>query len=220
MFPVDYDATFEDVRGAERTVIRNDGATLALTLRGVALRGSDFDALAPAPEDAARAAECLTLSGCGDLCACRLAWTMPLAAEVAGAPVDAQLRAVLDLGTATPNGGIDAERLALTLALPSRTAASSGRSGWFEDELRELVAQLAPDEAIRSCFTCLLSDYSPAGHGLFGALACFRDAADAYLAVRTKEALFALWERRSGYVQETHVCPAFRPRPAGTGYRG
>ena len=67
------------------------------------------------------------------------------------------------------------------------TIASKGTSGWFEDELLDLVRQLDPRESIAACITCAYSDYSPVGHGLFGWLACFRDAKQDYLRIRSKD---------------------------------
>jgi len=51
-------------------------------------------------------------------------------------------------------------------------------------------------------------------------MACFRDHENAYRAVAGKRDLFALWDRRSGFVQETFHCPDFEQRPSGSGYRG
>jgi hypothetical protein len=73
---------------------------------------------------------------------------------------------------------------------------------------------------MRACFSCAFSDYSPAGHGLFGGLACFRGAKEEYAGVQDKRGIFELWSRRTEYVQETHVCEEHRPRVPGTGYRG
>jgi hypothetical protein len=134
--------------------------------------------------------------------------------------LQAPLAVELALGEPLQNGALAHERLKLELSLPSRSIASSGRSGWFEDELRELVQALRSDERLVACITCQFSDYHPVGHGLFGGLACFRDAKAEYLSVSDKQGLFAIWDRRSALVQETFVCAEFEPRPPGSGYRG
>jgi hypothetical protein len=214
-----YDAVFRDARGQEATRIGNDGTELRMTVRGVDFIGSDFDSFAPVGDDLERAAELFVLSR-GELCACQLTWTMPLSVARDGVVSEASLGATLTLGDPAPHGGITSETLLLELQIASMTLRSSGNTGWFEDELLDLVRQLGDRGAIQSCFTCAYSDYSPAGHGLFGSLACFRDVKQAYTAVDSKAALFELWNRMTEYVQETHLCGDYHPRPVGTGYRG
>ena len=69
-------------------------------------------------------------------------------------------------------------------------------------------------------FTCAYSDYHPIGHGLFGSMMCFKDNKKAYLSVTDKAGFLEIADSMSGMVQETHVCPDFERRKAGTGYRG
>jgi hypothetical protein len=126
---------------------------------------------------------------------------------------------LLELGEPTAKGGLDKERVVFTLRVGNEEFVSPGSSGWFEDEMLELQ-KLLPEGYIRSCIHCAFSDYSPHGHGLFGGLACFRDAKDAYRSVDGKQSLFELWDARTEYVQETHVCEQFERREPGAGYRG
>jgi hypothetical protein len=126
----------------------------------------------------------------------------------------------LELGNPAPNGGLDREHLTLELRLGGRTYQSSGRSGWFEDEMLDVQGQLPPGTYLRACITCAYSDYSPIGHGLFGGMACFRDNKAEYLAVRSKADLFRIWGTMTEFVQETYLCPEFERRQPGTGYRG
>lgn len=210
-----YPARFEDARGVEETVIRNDGQ-LSMTVRGVRLVGDDFDSFEP---DLESAAELFTMQrGC--ICAYRLSWTMPLWLEVYGAPVEASLDATLLIGGPQANGAVDQETLQLELRFLSRAVRSSGKSGWFEDELLDLVRQLEAHESMRTCITCGLSDYNPVGHGLFGGLACFRDAKEAYATVTDKSGLFRVWPLMTEFVQETYHCGHYAPRAPNTGYRG
>lgn len=213
-----YPARFEDARGVELTTIRNDGQ-LMMTLRGVQLTGDDFDSFEPAATDAAQAAAVFTIHrGC--ICAYRLSWTMPLNIEVDGAPVEASLDAILVIGGPRANGGTDGETLQLELRFLARVVRSKGTSGWFEDELLSLVRQLEAGESMRACITCGLSDYSPVGHGLFGGLACFRDAKEAYGKVTDKGGLFSVWPLMTEFVQETYHCGEYVRRAPNTGYRG
>jgi Zinc-binding dehydrogenase len=63
-------------------------------------------------------------------------------------------------------------------------------------------------------------DYSPAGSGLSGDLACFRDNKAAYLEVSGKRELFQVWDTLTEFVRETHLCPHYARRSAHAGYRG
>lgn len=210
---------YRDGLGELRGVLASDGTRLELELRGVEFMGRDFDALEPvACREPAELARFRFASGC--LCSCRLELGIPIRLRVDAAVREASLDVELVLGDPRPDGGLQEERLRLALELDGRVIASSGRSAWFEDELSELAATLPPETRFASCFSCCLSDYSPYGHAIFGALACFRDVAAEYRAVSNKVELFALWDKHSGFVQETALCERFEPRRPGTGYRG
>jgi hypothetical protein len=129
------------------------------------------------------------------------------------------LLAHLELGEPRANGSLDRELLALRLSVDGRQYCSSGRSGWFEDELIDIQRQLPEGTFLKACITCAFSDYSPAGHGLFGGLACFRDNKIGYKLVKSKSDLFRIWDTKSEFVQETYVCPEFERRAPHAGYR-
>jgi hypothetical protein len=214
-----YAARYEDRSGLELTSITNDGKRLSLRLRGVEFQGQDFDGLEPeGPLDPARLAS-FTLNH-GELCACVIEAEIPIPIATPGGEVEGMLRVHLELGGPAPNGGIDREVLELALRIGERCLASSGTSGLFEDELLDIQKQLPPDVYMRACINCAFSDYNPAGQGLFGCLACFRDNKRAYLAVRDKQELFRIWDTMTEWVQETYLCPEFARRAPGTGYRG
>jgi hypothetical protein len=214
---VEYSGTFADSRGTESIVISNDGHTLTTRIRGVDFSGTDFDDLQPEPGSLASTLFCIQL---GSLCACELRWTMPVVLSVEGRRTHAPLRVRLYLGDPLPNGRLSSEHLQLELQTPSGSVQSSGRSGWFEDELLELARKLPPEERLFACITCQFSDYSPLGHGLFGGLACFRDVKQEYVAISDKAGIFSIWDRRTELVQETFLCDQYAPRVPGTGYRG
>jgi hypothetical protein len=116
---------------------------------------------------------------------------------------------------------MDQFQLKLSLAFQQANLISSGTScGCFRDELLDLQKQLPPDTYLKTCINCAFSDYSPAGHGCFGGLACFRDNKAGYAAVASKWDLFRIWNSMTEFVQETHVCPEFERRRPNTGYRG
>ena len=214
-----YPARYTDRVGKEASSIANDGATLSMVVRGVVFEGSDFDSLEPVGEtDPARLAS-FTLQQ-GSLCSCVIEADIPIPIATPGGTEDGILTARLELGNPASNGGLDREHLTLELRFGGRAFRSSGRSGWFEDEMLDVQNQLPPGTHLRACITCAYSDYSPVGHGLFGSLACFRDNKSEYLAVRSKADLFRIWGTMTGFVQETYLCPEFERRQPGTGYRG
>jgi hypothetical protein len=214
-----YPARYRDGSGEQVTAIRNDGRTLRMTVRGVEFSGEDFDAFAPSPREASASLASFTFQrGC--LCSCTIDCEMPIPVVI-GDRNDAGLLLVhLELGAPGSKGGLERESLQLELQLQGARFLASGRSGWFEDELLEIQSQLPEGTHLKACITCALSDYSPAGHGLFGCLACFRRNKDAYRAVKSKQDLFRIWDSRTEFVQETYICPEFENRLPGTGYRG
>jgi hypothetical protein len=213
-----YPATYVDARGFETTTIENDGETLRLTLRGVEFAGRDFDSLEPVGT-ALDPAWGFTLSQ-GDLCSCRIECRIPVPVQDHGTLRDGVLLVELVLGDPTPNGGIDREELRIVLEYDGRRFIGPGTSGWFEDELLGIQAQLPEGIFIKACINCLYSDYSPYGHGLFGGMMCFRNLKTEYLRVTTKKEFWSVHGRQDRFVQETDLCPEFERRIPGTGYRG
>lgn len=211
---VEMPATFSDKRGSECVSIQTTGTSLATTIRGIGFTGEDFDSLSPL-----EATDLFSLCG-GCLCGCRLMVGIPVRLVTPQELRRAIIQADIVLGEPVPNGGLDNETIQVRLAQPEFTVVSGGDSGWFEGELLSLVAQLPIGFSIEACITCGLSDYSPYGHGCFGSMACFRGAAEDYRRVCSKADIFAIWGRLTEYVQETHYCPHYEPRPAGRGYRG
>ncbi|MGC4118501.1 MAG: DUF6304 family protein [Myxococcales bacterium] len=215
-----YPTRYRDAQGELATALFNDGKTLSMELGGVRFEGPDFDSLTVASPEGAAVPARFTLSSCGDLCACVLELELPVTVASPRGEEEGGLEVRLVLGAPSPNGGIDAEQLALALRLKDRRLRSPGTSGWFEDELASLQRQLRDGVHLKCCFGCAFSDYSPAGHALFGSLGCFRRNKAGYAAAKTKEALFALWAADAESVQETDLCPEFDRRVPGTGYRG
>lgn len=219
MTPAEYPGTYRDAKGIEPVTIYNDGRTLRVTIRGVEFEGGDFDLLDPVDgaEAAQRAGFVLSQDS---LCACELRCDMPLPVVAAGVEETARLGVHLVLGAPSPRGGLDREDLRLQLTWSGGTIGLSGSSGWFEDDLLALQRQLPDGASLRACITCGLSDYWPAGHGLFGSMMCFRQKKEAYRAVATKGDLFAISGDGVVSVQETDLCAEYEGRRAGTGYRG
>jgi hypothetical protein len=216
---VRYPATYSDRSGVELTTIRNDGKLLSVAIRGVEFRGGDFDALEPPAGTDPDMLASFTLQQ-NALCSCTIDTEIPVPVVMPEGIVEGVLAVHIELGGRSPNGGIDREHLVLRLRVGDRVLTSRGWSGWFEDELADLQRLLPEGTYLKACINCAFSDYIPAGHGLFGCLACFRGNKTGYRAVQTKRDLFAIWCTMTEYVQETFLCPEFERRSPGTGYRG
>lgn len=207
-------AIFRDKRGEERIEFESTGNSLLTTIRGISVSGRDFDSLTPLLET-----DRFDLSH-GDICGCTFSVLIPVRLVAPEGLRLVHFVADIVLGLPTDKGGIDKEDIAVTLTQPEFSIRSRGDSGWFEDELSSLVPQLPGGFHFECCITCGLSDYSPYGHGSFGDLACFREAASDYRHVFSKAGIFQIWSRLTDFVQETHYCPHYEPRPEGRGYRG
>ena len=214
-----YPAKYHDRFGEEATAIENDGTTLRMVVREIEFTGRMFDDWEPSTPASSPQLTNFPLNR-GELCSYTLECEIPLPLVKASQPTQAILRVHLELGEPRANGGVDREDLKLELSINGQSYKSSGRNGWFEDELIDIQAMLPTDVHMKCCFTCAYSDYNPAGHGLFGGLICFRNHKREYLSLTGKQAVFQLIEKTNEIVQETYLCPEFEKRVPGTGYRG
>ena len=216
---VEYPGTYLDTRGREALTVTNDGEVLRTEIRGVEFAGTDFDALSPVEGAASDSFDTFVFNqNC--LCACTIDLKIPIPVVVDRSEVQGTLHVELKLGSLSANGGIGHERLQLVLAYAQQQIPSSGRSGWFEDELLKIQRLLPDGVFIKACSNCLYSDYSPYGHGLYGEMRCFRNIKTEYLRVKSKSDFWKVHDRYDRLVQETYLCSEFSRRAAGTGYRG
>jgi Family of unknown function (DUF6304) len=182
-------------------------------IRGIDLRGMDFDSMEPA--DPSAAAGKLPLNQAGELTGCVLSGDLPCTIAVDGQRRPATIAFSLDLrpGTAVPPG--PAHTLTTSLDLDGVTYQVA--DDWFEGGVERLEQALPPGVQLVCCFTCLFSDYWPAGHGLTG-IRCHRGAKEQYLAVRSKADYWPVPVTEE--VPETYLCEEYQRRIPGTGYRG
>jgi hypothetical protein len=207
---------YSDVYGHEQITINIDGLTLSTELRGVTFTG-DPDALAPATGLPPDAPFPLHL---GTLCSCTLQWHMPVSIISPSGQTTAELSCQLVLGDPAPSGGLDREDLTLALRYREVHVRTSRAHDDFESALADIQRQLPPGLTLKVCISCAFSDYSPAGNGLFGGLACFRGNKEAYLAVSSKREMFQVWDTRTEFVPEIYLCPSYQQRGTHAGYRG
>lgn len=209
--------SYSDAHRCEPITIVADGRVLTMELLGVTFSGSDFDDLAPsAPVDAGAG---LILQH-GALCSCVLTWEMPVSLHGTSPDTAGVLDCRLTLGAPAAHGGLEREDLELSLRWNDSRMATSTSHGLFETALAEIQRQLPAGTSLKACISCALSDYSPAGNGLFGTLACFRGNQRGYLQVRSKQDIFGIWPTLTEYVPETYLCPHYQRRGTHPGYRG
>jgi len=213
-----YPTNYQDQFGIENTIIENDGQVLHLKLRGVNFQGKMFDDFSPEGMDKTQS-KVFPLHH-GFLCSCQFDCEIPITVTIQEHSYITKLQAHIELGDPLPNGGLDRENIQLTLKINENIYQSSPAHGWFDDALLEIQSMLPAEMIMQCCHTCLFSDYSPAGYGTFGCLACFRDFKQEYLSVKNKMDLLNLFKKQIQYVQETDLCPIYKTRIQGTGYRG
>lgn len=206
-----YEALTWRVEGSRRREPPSLG--IFTTVRGIDLRGTDFDGLEPADPSAVSGK--LPLDQAGELTGCVLSGDLPCATAAGGRRRPATISFSLDLrpGTAAPPG--PAHTLNLSLALDGITHEAA--DDWFEDGVQRLERALPPGAQLVCCLTCLFSDYSPAGHGLTG-IRCHRGAKEQYLAVQSKADYWPVPTTEEA--PETYLCEEYQRRIPGTGYRG
>jgi hypothetical protein len=208
---------YKDRLGEILGQIENDGEEVSVTLGEWKFVETEFDDLEPKNEEHLPGRFRLHH---GALCDCTFDFKMPILISDKHRLIQSQLSVTAKLGKPDNRGGLDKEEYKMSLTYDGKQIHSSGNSGWFEDELLEIQKQMPKDVFIKSCINCQFSDYSPYGHGAFGAMMCFRNLKQEYNKVRTKKDFWKIHDRYDRFVQETFICDEFERRVPGSGYRG
>lgn len=214
-----YQAAYRDARGEERTVIENDGTLLRMTVRGVPFVGNSFDDFEPQTEEDGEELRDFSFLY-GSLSDCVIECDMPIAVVAGTEVIQARLHIHLSKRSPVQGERFGSEELVLRLDMGDASFTSEPGRDSFEGALQDIQNALPRDTYLQCCFTCAFSDYSPAGNGVFGCLACFRGNKAEYLKVKGKFDLFRVWDCMTEFVQETSYCPEYQRRVPGTGYRG
>ncbi len=119
-----------------------------------------------------------------------------------------------------PRNADDPSGLKISLIYEGGIYSNSKEDLCFENSLLRIQKQLPDGVFIKSCITCLYSDYSPYGNGMFGSMMCFRNIKAEYIKVKSKKDFWSVYKREDRWVQETYLCSEFERRIPGTGYRG
>ncbi|MCB0155402.1 MAG: hypothetical protein KDF65_11455 [Anaerolineae bacterium] len=195
----------------------NDGEEVRVFLGKWEFVGTEFNDLEPKNKEALPDRFNLHHNA---LCDCTFDFKMPILINNKQKLMQSELSVMVKLGKPDSRGGLDNEEYRISLTYDGTQVYSSGKSGWFEDELLEIQKQMSKKVFIKSCINCQFSDYSPYGHGAFGAMMCFRNLKQEYNKVQTKTDFWKIHDRYDRFVQETFICDEFQRRVPGTGYRG
>ena len=171
----EYPARYSDPNGAEETILRNDGKTLRIRLRGVEFSGSMFDDFEPDAET--ESSKLLSFPyrpvqpirrlryRMGDAAARRSKWRRGTRRSSRGKIV---------LGVPDERGRLDKVELRLTLDVNGKEYSGSRRNGYFECALLEIQDALPGKHGHKSLHHLrLLRLLSPVGSGtiwLYGLL--------------------------------------------------
>ena len=148
---------YSDSKGTEVTTITNDGETLRMFVRGCEFSGGSFDSFFPSHEATADQLEQFSLyDDC--LCACQIKCSIPIPIFNPPTQTNGHLEIEVDLGNPTRTGSLDREDLRISLCYEDKRIVGSGKSGWFEDELLEIQAQLPDGIYMMACINCQFSD--------------------------------------------------------------
>jgi len=108
-----------------------------------------------------------------------------------------------------------------SLSVDGRTYPSTVKTLYFEPALLDICRQLQEDYALRCCFTCQYSDYSPYGNADYGFMLCFCRHKEDCLQVHSKDDFFSFLDGKDfDSRQETYLCGQYAPRTGAGGYRG
>jgi hypothetical protein len=225
-----FPGTFADRHGSEQITWRVSPSTrrqpplamgyeIETMIRGVTLWGHGFDDLEPHDPDRAIAAGLPLSRLSGELADCTIKGDLPGTVEVEGQRSPAVITFTLTLlgdDRGPEHQYPSPKNLHLSLIVADQRYDVD--DDWFEDGVLQLdKAASRAGVTLVCCFTCLYSDYSPAGHGMLG-MHCHRGARERYLAVRSKRDYWGVPVTED--VMETYLCREWERRVPGTGYRG
>jgi len=205
-------AVYTDKHGTIQTTIINDSVTLNINLNGTIFSGDTFVFFQP--ETTLPLPGRFTLGELGQLIDYTLSCRIPISTWKEGMQIPGFLLTEVDYKDETTSPYFH-----FSFELENETI-EIGKLQEFEGVFEILSEQLPDNVVVKTCYTCLYSDYSVYGNDLFGAMLCFRNVKDAYLKVKGKDEYMGMMDDFDRMVQETYLCEDFAPRIKGTGYRG
>jgi hypothetical protein len=201
---------YSDRFGREAIAIDYSEARFHALIRGAAFSGllDELRPVRPLPPDAPFVF--YESYGASYLSSCTFEWTMPVLLDGPAHVRAAEIACTLRIGEPEDTS----QELRLVLREGGAIVAAVITEANFEDGMSQLTRESLPrGVSLRACATCRLAGYH-AGEGspFLGGLGCFRGSQAEFLAARGKPARGRMWENRTEYVLETHICPEYSAR--------
>ncbi|SHM14971.1 DUF6304 family protein [Chitinophaga sp. CF418] len=210
-------AVYTDKHGSIQTTINNDSVTLSIELDGIVFSGDTF--IYFQPETTLALPGRFTLGELGQLTDYTLSCRIPISTWKEGIQIPGVLLTQVEYKEAATRLDYNAPYFHFSFELEEETI-QIGKLSQFEGVFEILREKLPENIDIKTCYTCLYSDYSVYGNDIFGTMLCFRNAKDKYVKVKDKDEYMDMMDDFDRIVQETYLCEDFTPRIKGTGYRG
>lgn len=210
-------AVYTDKHGTIQTTIINDSKTLTIDLNGTIFSGNTFvffqpEASLPLPDRFA-------LGEIGQLTDYTLSCRVPISTWKEGTQIPGFLLTEVEYKEDETRLDHNAPYFDFSFELEGKIIPI-GKLSQFEGVFEILSEKLPENIIIKTCYTCLYSDYSVYGSDVFGSMLCFRNVKDVYVKVRSKGEFMDMMDNFDRIVQETYLCEDFSPRMKGVGYRG
>ena len=230
--PTKYYGTYSDDFGTTEIIITNDFKNLSTKIDDVEFKGSEFTALELVNKNAhsLKQLERFTLYATRiyetevfveEICNCTFDFTVPqFIIDLQTQEhfiADLKLKYVIGKARPEPSGGVEFEKIYLTVKISDNLFESQGDN--FESIFESIQNQFDGKYKLKNCFGCLYSDYSVSGQSSFGSMMCFINQKEKYLGVKSKTEYMDNLTNDYEVVQEIFYCDKFEIRQKGTGYR-
>ncbi|WP_411897543.1 DUF6304 family protein [Elizabethkingia occulta] len=226
-----YNGIYTDNSGTTAVIVENDFKNLYTEIDGVKFSGSEFSDLSV--DDKTKYTEQqlqrFTWSKTHvynseivreELCNCTFEILVPqlIIDKTTGSEFYSDLKIEYLLGNAEPDGGIEDERISVSLTIEGNLYIGIG--DLMETALDDIHSQFGESYHFKNCYGCLYGDYSVYGQSAFGTMLCFAAQKEKYKKVTNKQEYMDLETDGIITVQEIYCCSQYEIRRAGAGYRG
>ena len=210
-------AIYTDKYGTIQTTIINDSLTLTIELDGSTFSGSTFVFFEPETSDSLPGR--FTLGELGQLINYTLSCSIPISTWKEGIQIPGFLLTEVAYNEDETRRDHNAPYFHFSFELEDEIIPL-GKLSQFEGVFEILREKLPDNIIVKTCYTCLYSDYSVYGSDIFGTMLCFRNVKEAYVKVKDKGEYMDIMDHFDRHVQETYLCEDFAPRTKDVGYRG
>ncbi|MDX8572921.1 DUF6304 family protein [Elizabethkingia sp. HX QKY] len=226
-----YNGTYTDHSGTTSVIVENDFKNLYTEIDGVKFSGSEFSDLSVDDKIkyTGQQLERFTWSKIPvynsetvreELCNCTFEILVPqlIIDKTTDSEFYLDLKIEYILGNAEPGGGIEDERVSVSLTIEGKLYTGIG--DLMETALDEIHSQFGERYHFKNCYGCLYGDYSVYGQSSFGTMLCFAAQKEKYKKVTNKQEYMDLETDEVITVQEIYCYDQYEVRKAGAGYRG